>query len=579
MLKGAKKAIVRAPHRFAGSKSIEDRIIIEWTKDFNTAETALDLLISETKRFKATWKDICETQVAMGQRFAELYNPIVEDNVYSLTQETPESQMRAIQGYLAVIQEVEATLVPMLEEFEGPFIAKCKGAKECIDSVQKILKKRERKKMDFDRASNNVEKMFKKSDASEKDQQALTVAESQLEAATEVFHALDERVKSTVPFVLTAMSSFLNPLTSQLYLNQLKVYKVWNQILFKYSQTQGLTGGLTLANIGKVDSEWQAATYTDVVENWEDRFLTIQPRAEQGIKILREGKTISKPLHPQESRQNAVEKLAHKSADKTSELAHKAVGKPSSATVIKFSSPQGFFQTEADLLAHIARSSAPASPSLASPAMTPTVRSPVVGSGGFSATPMSRSVSLNQSLAQRSVIPASPTTVGRSPVTSVFPGPPADTEVLRTRVRASMSTAARTLTPPSSADYYRDSEDDAPSDSEEPRRTSGDFISSTLRRQEQVLRRRSTGSANGSTAASTRGQGHPHGPQRIPAGENEHAVAVYTFPGTEPGDVAFRVGDRVKVLDHGDETDTEWWFGQTADGRLGLFPRTYVEVE
>lgn len=623
MLKGAKKAIVRAPHRFAGSKSIEDRIILEWSRDFNTAETALDVLISETKKFKSTWKDLCETQVKAGKKFVLLYEPIGEEGVYSLTQKTPESQTRAIQGYLAVVKEVEATIIPMLEEFEAPFVAKCKGAKECIDAVQKAFKKREHKKVDFDRASNTVEKLFRKTDPSEKEQQALAKAEEELETATEVFHAQDEKVKSTVPIVVTAMSEFLNPLTSQLYLNQLKVYKTWNQILFKYSQMQGLTGGLS-----KEGGELDYGSYTDVVETWEERFTSVQPRLEQSLKSVREGKAITKPLHPVESGPKKIEQLAHKSADKTNELAHKAIGKPSSATHIKFSSPQGFFQTEADFIANQSlRGSSSntffsdSSQSSSSPT-TGSLRSPVVGSNGsfFSPPPaasISRSISMSQSQSQRSsssipsVLPAAAavagSSLGRSPVTGVFTGPPADTEQLRTRVRASMSTAARTLSPPSSADFYnRDVYDEQEgggglggsgglSDgSEEVNRRSGDFISNKLRQHQQeqlLLRRRS-----GSTAASTMsggggglfengiggggggGGGKTPSPIRIPAGPNEHAVALFTFTGAEPGDVAFRVGDRVRVMDHGDETDSEWWLGQTSDGRLGLFPRTYVEV-
>lgn len=552
-----------------GSKSIEDRIIIEWTKDFNTAENALELLVSEVKKFRDSWKDICQTQVSVAERFAELYEPIVEDNQYRLTRETPESQVRAIQGYLAVVKEVENTILPMLEEFEVPFIAKVKGARDCIDSVQKALKKREHKKVDFDRHSNNVEKLFKKNDGGEKEQAALAKAEAELEASTEAFHAQDEKIKTAIPFVLTALSEFLNPLTSLMYFNQMKVYKTWNQILFKYSQLQGLTGGVTFADLNKaVEGEVESTSYVDVIEAWEARFLTIQPQCEQGLKTLRDGKVISQPLHNTKEERHRLAKMAEKTGDKTSELANKAIGRSTSPSQIKFSSPQGLFQTEADLLGHIAatKSVASSTPPVSVPQSPApgTMPSPVAaGSSNFFFAPTS---SVSRSASHRSTVSSSATLItlgARAPVTSAFPGPPADAEQLRTRVRASMSTAARTLSPPSSVD---DSE--AVEEGEE-RRDSGDFISSKLRHQEQILRRRSNTQTTASSVA----------PARIAAGQDEHAVAVYTFAGSEPGDVAFRVGDRLKVLDHGDETDGEWWLGQTADGRLGLFPRTYVEVE
>ena len=61
----------------------------------------------------------------------------------------------------------------------------------------------------------------------------------------------------------------------------------------------------------------------------------------------------------------------------------------------------------------------------------------------------------------------------------------------------------------------------------------------------------------------------------MPTG-GEYATAVYTFVGDRPGDVAFKVGDKIRVIDHGDDTDDMWWFGETTDGRLGLFPANYV---
>lgn len=59
---------------------------------------------------------------------------------------------------------------------------------------------------------------------------------------------------------------------------------------------------------------------------------------------------------------------------------------------------------------------------------------------------------------------------------------------------------------------------------------------------------------------------------------SEYGTAIYSFPGYEPGDVAFKVGDKIKILDHGDEIDKCWWFGQSMDGRIGLFPYNYIKI-
>lgn len=588
MLKGARKAIVRAPHRLAGSKSIEDRIIIEWTKDFHTAENAIDFLISEITKFHSTWKVICQGQAQLAQQFKALYEPIVEDNVYSMTQETPESSMIAMQGYLDAVKQIEDTIIPLLVDFEAPFVARCKTAKDCINSVHKALKKRERKKMDFDRFSNSVEKILKKKTAlTDKEQQELAKAEMDLDTATEVFHALDEKVKSTIPYVLTTMSEFLNPLTSQLYLTQFKVYKAWTEILFAYAQTQGLAGTLlSVSALGKPfvlednrHTNGDPDTYESIAEAWETQFMTLQPRCEQGLKTIRDGKAITKSMK------------------ENSSIKEEKDAEHSSSTLpvnINFSSPQGLFWTEADLLASSSSFYSYGSHSNSRAGSTPS--SPVF-------TPVSRNVSASHRsmLGPNGNSPIGAGSAGfsngRSPVTTAIEPPLPTEQHLLTRVRASLSTAARTLSPPNAEEEGLMGIDNKTNDDDYD-----DDENDSLK--QQMLRRRSHSKAgsiqSNSTAAATVTPPSSNGQTLSPdldhlsvnrtrfsvgsnnlnhnGSTNEQAVALFTFPGEEPGDVAFRVGDRLKVLDHGTLADDQWWFGQTTDGRLGLFPRNYVEI-
>lgn len=135
----------------------------------------------------------------------------------------------------------------------------------------------------------------------------------------------------------------------------------------------------------------------------------------------------------------------------------------------------------------------------------------------------------------------------------------ASREALKTRVRASMSTTAWAL-------------HESPS--------TIDSISNRLRGSSISSHSEKAGPppypSNG--ASSLQPSDGFSKPQRYLAPENEKAVALYTFGGEAAGDVAFRVGEEISVLDHGDETDDQWWFGKTKDGRVGLFPQSYVRV-
>ena len=50
--------------------------------------------------------------------------------------------------------------------------------------------------------------------------------------------------------------------------------------------------------------------------------------------------------------------------------------------------------------------------------------------------------------------------------------------------------------------------------------------------------------------------------------------ALYDFHGVEPGDLSFKKGNRIKIL----ERTGDWWQGEIK-GKQGLFPSNYVKLE
>lgn len=56
----------------------------------------------------------------------------------------------------------------------------------------------------------------------------------------------------------------------------------------------------------------------------------------------------------------------------------------------------------------------------------------------------------------------------------------------------------------------------------------------------------------------------------------EKLRALYDYDGEQEGDLSFKKGEHITVLDHGTEDDKNWWKGYV-NGKEGLFPRNYVE--
>lgn len=52
-------------------------------------------------------------------------------------------------------------------------------------------------------------------------------------------------------------------------------------------------------------------------------------------------------------------------------------------------------------------------------------------------------------------------------------------------------------------------------------------------------------------------------------------TATHPFTGQQPGDLSFAPGDRITVITK-TENQYDWWEGQTADGRTGIFPANFV---
>lgn len=62
----------------------------------------------------------------------------------------------------------------------------------------------------------------------------------------------------------------------------------------------------------------------------------------------------------------------------------------------------------------------------------------------------------------------------------------------------------------------------------------------------------------------------------VPASAGVTAIALYSFNGEQEGDLPFRKGDIIQVVEKSDSVD-DWWTGELK-GVRGIFPANYVEI-
>ncbi|KAK9471137.1 uncharacterized protein V1510DRAFT_381590 [Dipodascopsis tothii] len=293
-VRGVRKAVVRAPHIFVGNKSPENLTVIEYTKAVTEAEKGLDEIVAAAKAFRTAWTKILSTQEQTAKYLLQLYEPIPEEDPYKAVRETPQSSLDAVTAYHDVLAEIQARVAPILDTVDVALIQKCTIVKGHIEAVRKALKKREHKKIDFDRFTNAMERVQRKTAVSEKDDIASRKLQADLDRVTAEFELHDRYVQDVVPAFIGLLSEFLHPLSMVVFMTEEKILQTMTDLFFPFAQAQGL------------------GTYTHSIENeWREQFLPIQRQAEEDIKTVANGKAVKDPMTLPSADDSSFDKLKH----------------------------------------------------------------------------------------------------------------------------------------------------------------------------------------------------------------------------------------------------------------------------
>ena len=87
--------------------------------------------------------------------------------------------------------------------------------------------------------------------------------------------------------------------------------------------------------------------------------------------------------------------------------------------------------------------------------------------------------------------------------------------------------------------------------------------------------RATSSSSLNSEAAKKKPPPPPPPPKPSVSPKPEFVTAIYDFAGESQGDLAFKVGDRIKVIKKTNSLD-DWWEGEL-NGSRGMFPRNYCQ--
>lgn len=161
-------------------------------------------------------------------------------------------------------------------------------AKENLQMARKVIKKREDKKLDFERYQSRVDASMKKSKLSDRDRSQLTRAQTDLSVASEAYHASDSHLLSYLPPLLTAVWS-LQPcfLAAQIRI-QNNLLAHYYTMLHSYCQDEGFPS--------------PSPPMDEVIRVWEETFKPRQKEFE-ALPMIAGGKAIRKSFSTEDGAQ------------------------------------------------------------------------------------------------------------------------------------------------------------------------------------------------------------------------------------------------------------------------------------
>jgi len=85
-------------------------------------------------------------------------------------------------------------------------------------------------------------------------------------------------------------------------------------------------------------------------------------------------------------------------------------------------------------------------------------------------------------------------------------------------------------------------------------------------------------SANSSASITKKGPPPPPPLKAKPSfNQAQYCTAIFDFEAQAEGDLSFSAGDRIEIMERSDNVD-DWWTGRL-NGRVGIFPGTYTQVD
>ncbi|KAI9884102.1 MAG: hypothetical protein M1823_004106 [Watsoniomyces obsoletus] len=254
-------------------------------KEFDDADKMLGKIIDASKAWRDGWLSILSTQLQLAAEFESMYRPIIGSSDLDSAPhyaETPSTIMNRTAHLREEYEELKSSLLDEVNMVDVTMVQPAMEAKDHIQPLKKVIKKRDDKKVDFERYQGRVDTMRKKMKRSDRDNAALARSEEHLTRAKQEYKDADDHLISTLPPVISATFSLLPRLLFQQILIQNSLLAQCYTVIHNYCQEEGFPS--------------PPPPMEQILSDWKDSFKPAQHDIETSISCIAMGKMVRKPL-------------------------------------------------------------------------------------------------------------------------------------------------------------------------------------------------------------------------------------------------------------------------------------------
>ncbi|KAK8070820.1 SH3 domain-containing protein [Apiospora hydei] len=252
--------------------------------DYDDIDKVLAKLNDHTKSWRDSWINLTNTQLGIVTEYESLYDPIVGSDRTNVkaTAPTPELQLNRTFKLKEAYGELKVDLMEEIASIDERVIRPTIDARDCIAPLRKTIKKRENRRLDYEKAQDKATKIHRKPGKSPKEEAALAKAEEEVARAAEEFQIADSHLRETLPPLVNATFSLVPPLLAAIVLINNRLLGLYYTALHGYCEDH--------------DFPSPPPPMEDVIACWSADYSPVK-RDFESISCIAHGKAAKLPMH------------------------------------------------------------------------------------------------------------------------------------------------------------------------------------------------------------------------------------------------------------------------------------------